>query len=42
VTSYVDNMEFGLIGCRRSVPHVQRLLVHLDDALADLVKSTGA
>jgi diacylglycerol O-acyltransferase len=42
VTSYVDNMEFGLIGCRRSVPHVQRLLVHLDDALADLVKATGA
>jgi diacylglycerol O-acyltransferase / wax synthase len=42
VTSYVDNMEFGLTGCRRSVPHLQRLLNHLDDALADLVKVTGA
>jgi WS/DGAT/MGAT family acyltransferase len=42
VTSYVDNMEFGLTGCRRSVPHLQRLLTHLDDALADLVKVTGA
>jgi diacylglycerol O-acyltransferase len=42
VTSYVDNMEFGLIGCRRSVPHLQRLLVHLDDALAELVKATDA
>jgi len=42
VTSYVDNMEFGLTGCRRSVPHLQRLLTHLDDALADLAKVTGA
>jgi hypothetical protein len=42
VTSYVDNMEFGLIGCRRSVPHLQRLLTHLDDSLAELVKVTGA
>jgi WS/DGAT/MGAT family acyltransferase len=42
VTSYVDNMEFGLTGCRRSLPHLQRMLTHLDDALADLVKVTGA
>ena len=38
VTSYVDNMEFGLTGCRRSVPHLQRLLTHLDDSLEELVK----
>jgi WS/DGAT/MGAT family acyltransferase len=42
VTSYVGNMEFGLTGCRRRVPHLQRLLVHLDDALEELVKVTGA
>ncbi len=42
VTSYVDNLEFGLIGCRRSVPHLQRLLTHLDDSLAELVKLTNA
>lgn len=42
VTSYAGSMEFGLIGCRRSVPRLQRLLTHLDDALADLVKVTGA
>ena len=41
VTSYVDNMEFGLTGCRRSVPHLQRLLTHLEDALADLEKATA-
>jgi diacylglycerol O-acyltransferase / wax synthase len=42
VTSYAGSMEFGLIGCRRSVPHLQRLLTHLDDALEELVKVTGA
>lgn len=36
VTSYVDNMEFGVIGCRRSAPHLQRILSHLDTALSGL------
>jgi diacylglycerol O-acyltransferase len=39
VTSYVDSMEFGLIGDRRSVPHLQRLLGHLDHALSDLERA---
>jgi len=39
VTSYAGNMEFGLIGCRRSVPHLQRLLTHLEDSLAALEKA---
>ena len=30
-TSYDGNMAFGLTGCRRTVPHLQRLLTHLDD-----------
>jgi diacylglycerol O-acyltransferase len=34
--SYADNMDFGLTGCRRSVPSLQRLLTHLDDELAAL------
>lgn len=36
VTSYNGNMEFGLTGCRRTVPHLQRLLSHLDWALDEL------
>jgi diacylglycerol O-acyltransferase len=36
VTSYVDSMEFGLTGCRRNVPHLQRLLPHLESSLAGL------
>ncbi|MGW1340391.1 WS/DGAT/MGAT family O-acyltransferase [Kribbella sp. NPDC002412] len=36
VTSYDHHLHFGLIGCRRTVPHLQRLLVHLETSLADL------
>ena len=31
-----DNLDFGLVGCRRSVPHLQRLLAHLESSLKDL------
>jgi diacylglycerol O-acyltransferase len=41
LTSYVDSLEFGLIGCRRSVPHLQKLLGHLEDALVDLERAAG-
>jgi len=36
LTSNGDNLDFGITGCRRSVPHLQRLLTHLDTALAEL------
>jgi diacylglycerol O-acyltransferase len=42
VTSYVDSMEFGLTGCRRNVPHLQRLLAHLESALSDLELAAAA
>jgi diacylglycerol O-acyltransferase len=41
VTSYVDTLQFGLTGCRRSVPHLQRLLTHLEDSLAELEKAVA-
>jgi diacylglycerol O-acyltransferase len=40
-TSYDGRMGFGLTGCRRTVPHLQRLLGHLDDELAALEKAAG-
>ncbi len=40
--SYDQDMEFGLIGCRRSVPHLQRLLTHLGNEVTALEKATGA
>lgn len=42
MTNNADNLDFGLVGCRRSVPHLQRLLLHLEDSLAALEKATGA
>lgn len=39
VTSYADSLEFGLTGCRRTVPHLQRLLGLLEESLTDLEKA---
>ncbi|MEV6285325.1 wax ester/triacylglycerol synthase family O-acyltransferase [Kribbella sp. NPDC051770] len=36
VTSYDHQLHFGLTGCRRTVPHLQRLLSHLETALQEL------
>ena len=40
-TSYDGKMCFGLTGCRRTVPHLQRLLGYLDDELKALEKVAG-
>ena len=40
-TSYSDEIAFGLTGCRRSVPHLQRLLHYLDDELIALEKAVA-
>ena len=40
-TSYDGQMAFGLTGCRRTVPHLQRLLTYLDDEVAALEKAAG-
>lgn len=39
--SYDAMMCFGLTGCRRTVPHLQRLLTHLDDELVALERAAG-
>ena len=40
-TSYSDALAFGLTGCRRRVPHLQRLLGHLDAELDALEEAVG-
>lgn len=42
VTSYDGDLQFGLTGCRKSVPRLQRLLTYLDDALVELEKAYAA
>ncbi|MGI8522196.1 MAG: WS/DGAT/MGAT family O-acyltransferase [Nocardioides sp.] len=39
--SYAEQMAFGLTGCRRTVPHLQRILTHLDTELGALEKAAG-
>ena len=36
-----DQLDFGIVGCRSSVPHLQRLLGHLEDSLKDLERAVG-
>ncbi|HET6561154.1 MAG TPA: wax ester/triacylglycerol synthase family O-acyltransferase [Marmoricola sp.] len=38
-TSYDGNLNFGITGCRRTAPRLQRLLAHLDDELTALEKA---
>lgn len=40
MTRYDHQMTFGIVGDRRALPHLQRMLVHLDDALIALEAST--
>ncbi|MDQ6649151.1 MAG: wax ester/triacylglycerol synthase family O-acyltransferase [Actinomycetota bacterium] len=42
VTSYDGRLEFGLTGCRRQAPQLQRLLGHLDRGLDALAEAVGA
>ena len=41
LSNNADNLDFGLVGCRRSVPSLQRLLGHLEDALGELEQAVG-
>jgi WS/DGAT/MGAT family acyltransferase len=41
VTNNANNLDFGLVGCRRSVPHLQRLLGHLETSLKELELAVG-
>jgi diacylglycerol O-acyltransferase len=40
-TSYADKLCFGLTGCRRTVPHLQRLLLHLDNEVTALERAAA-
>lgn len=41
LTSYCDQIEFGLIGCRRTLPSLQRLLDYLENGLLALEECAG-
>jgi diacylglycerol O-acyltransferase / wax synthase len=41
LTTNSDTLDFGVVGCRNSVPHLQRMLTHLDSALDELAAATS-
>lgn len=41
LTSTADSLDFGLVGCRRGVPHLQRMLGHLETSLKELQRAAG-
>ncbi len=41
LTTSGDSLDFGLVGCRRSVPHLQRLLNDLETSLKGLERAVG-
>jgi diacylglycerol O-acyltransferase len=41
LVSYSNSLDFGIIACRRSLPHVQRLIDHLEEALRELEEVSG-
>ncbi|WP_299576576.1 wax ester/triacylglycerol synthase family O-acyltransferase [uncultured Williamsia sp.] len=41
-TSNDDALDFGIVGCRQTLPSLQRMIHHLEDALTDLEKAAMA
>ena len=41
VISYADTLDFGFIGCRDGLPHLQRLAVYAAQALDELESALG-
>lgn len=41
LVTYNENVDFGIIACRRSVPQVQRMIDYMEDALRELEDAAG-
>jgi diacylglycerol O-acyltransferase len=41
LVSYDDHLDFGVVACRRSLPQIQRIIDHLEDALQELEVMAG-
>lgn len=41
LVSYADQLDFGIVACRRSLPQIQRIIEHLEDALQELEAMAG-
>jgi diacylglycerol O-acyltransferase len=41
VVSNNENLDFGIVACRKSVPHVQRLIDYMEESLVELEDAAG-
>ena len=41
LVSYNNSLDFGIIACRRALPHVQRMIDFLEEALCELEDVAG-
>ncbi|MBT4518963.1 MAG: DUF1298 domain-containing protein, partial [Halieaceae bacterium] len=41
VVSNYDCLDFGIVACRHTVPHVQRFIDYLEEALVELEQAAG-
>jgi len=41
LSTYDQNVDFGIIACRRSMPQVQRIIDYMEEALAELEEAAG-
>ncbi|MFL6172357.1 MAG: WS/DGAT/MGAT family O-acyltransferase [Marmoricola sp.] len=41
VSQYAGSVMFGIVGDRAALPHLQRMLIHVDNAIGDLEKAVG-
>ncbi|MFE3027354.1 WS/DGAT domain-containing protein, partial [Nocardia tengchongensis] len=41
LTTNGDNLDFGLVGCRRTVPDLDRMIDHLEHGLAELEQAVA-
>jgi len=41
LVSNYENLDFGIVACRKSVPHVQRLIDYMEESLVELEDAAG-
>lgn len=41
LVSYAQKLDFGIVGCRRSLPELQRMIDYLEEALVELEEVAG-
>ncbi|MDP4918827.1 MAG: WSD1 family O-acyltransferase, partial [Haliea sp.] len=42
LVSYRQQLDFGIVACRRSMPQVQRIIDYLEEALVELEELAGS